>query len=68
MVLITDFDGVWTDGSFTYSQGGGVSWRIRYNDLDVIREIRKRMPIYVISGSYRPHEVISKNIDPDLIY
>lgn len=60
--LILDSDGVFTDGSFYYSEKGKIMKKYGPDDADAISLIKDKLNIHVISGDKRGFSITKKRI------
>lgn len=64
--LILDSDGVFTDGSFFYSEKGKIMKKYGPDDNDAIDVIKKYLNVQVITGDKRGYKITEKRIKKDM--
>src|SRR5689334_11106604 len=64
--FLIDADGVFTDGTFYYSQKGKILKKYGPDDADALALIKDKLKITVLSADKRGFEITKKRIESDM--
>ncbi len=64
--FIIDVDGVFTDGTFYYTEQGKIMKKFGPEDADALSLLKNKMNIHVVSGDKRGFAITKKRIQDDM--